>query len=58
MTVIQMSARAQGYSTESPENKVSVLQAEANEVLSFAVFPKFLEINAFSPQRKKIRGTT
>lgn len=58
MTVIQMSARAQGYSTESPENKVSILQAEANEVLSFAVFSKFLETNAFSPQRKKTRGTT
>lgn len=38
----------------SPENKVSVLQTEANEVLAFAVFSKFLEINVFSQQRKNI----
>lgn len=43
--------------TESPENKVSILQTKANEVLSFAVFSVFLEINVlyvFSWQRKKL----
>lgn len=49
-----MSTELQGYRAESPENKVSVLEAEANEVLAFAVFSKFLEGNVLSQQRKKM----
>lgn len=41
-SLIQMSAEEEGYRAESPENKVSILKAEANEVLAFAMFSKFL----------------
>lgn len=34
---------------------MSILQAEANEVLAFAVFSQFLEINVFRQQRKTMR---
>lgn len=36
----------------SPENKVSVPKAEADEVLAFSMFSKFLETNVFNWQRK------
>lgn len=42
-----MSTEVQGYRAESPENKVSILKTEANEVFALAVFSKFLEINMF-----------
>lgn len=52
--LIQMSTEEEGYRAESPENKVSILKAEADEVLAFAMFSKFLEIQMFSPQRKEM----
>lgn len=49
-----MSTELRSYRAESPENKVSILQAEADEVLAFAVFSKFLEVNVFSQQRERM----
>lgn len=49
-----MSTEEEGYRADSPENKVSILKAEANEVLAFAVFSKFLEKRVISPQRKEM----
>ncbi len=49
-----MSTELQGYGAESPENKVSVLQTQADEVLAFAVFSRFMELNLFCKQRKML----
>ncbi len=54
ITITQMSTELQGYGAESPENKVSVLQTQADEVLAFAVFSMFLELNLFCKQRKML----
>lgn len=49
-----MSKDLRGWEAESPENKVSILQTEADEVLAFAVRSKFLKVNMFSRRRKKM----
>lgn len=44
------------HRTCAPEDKVSVVESKADEVLASAVLSKFLQLNGFSAQRKKMCG--